>query len=69
MRCMLAMAVRNTFSVLGLSLALAGVLLAVLSFVVLGSTPLTALGVSTVVLGAVSWSLGRGQPTMARSIF
>jgi hypothetical protein len=37
-------------------------LLSVLAYLVLRSTPLTALGISTVLIGAVSFAIGRGQP-------
>ena len=55
-------AIKNTYTVLGASLALASVMLTVLAYLILHSTPLTALGISTGVLAAVSLSLGRGQP-------
>ncbi len=38
-----------------------GALLSVVSFFVLGSVPLTALGISSIILGVVSMALGRGQ--------
>jgi hypothetical protein len=44
------------------SLALTGVLLCVLAYLVLRSTPLTALGLSIVIIGAVSFAISRSQP-------
>jgi hypothetical protein len=56
------MATKNTYTLLGAVLALAGLLLTALSALVLRSTPLTALGISTVIVAGVSFALGRGQP-------
>jgi hypothetical protein len=36
-----------------------------MSYLVLQSTPITALGLSTIILGAVSLALGRGQPKIS----
>jgi len=47
---------------LGLGLALSGASLTLVSYVVLGSIPLTGLGISTIILGAVALALGREQP-------
>jgi hypothetical protein len=52
----------NAYTMLGAGLALTGTLLTVMSYFVLRSTPLTALGISTIIVAAVSFSLGRGQP-------
>ena len=52
----------NSFKMLGLGLALSGVLLSCVSYFVLGSIPLTALGVSTLILASVSFAIGSGQP-------
>jgi hypothetical protein len=46
---------------LGLGLALAGSMFSSVSYVILRSTPLTALGISTIILGAASLALSRGQ--------
>ena len=46
---------------LGLGLALAGSMLSSVSHVILHSTPLTALGISTIILGAASLALSRSQ--------
>ncbi|MCW4018902.1 MAG: hypothetical protein NWF00_09540 [Candidatus Bathyarchaeota archaeon] len=55
-------AISNSFTLLGVCLALAGLFLSLISQFVLQSTPLTALGLSTIILGSVCLSLGRGQP-------
>jgi len=47
---------------LGLTLTLSGLLLTLVSYSVIGSIPLTALGISTTILGAVTSALGREQP-------
>jgi hypothetical protein len=52
----------NNYRTLSACLAVAGVCLAVLSFFVLTSTPLTALGISAVMVGAVAFAISRGQP-------
>lgn len=53
---------KNTYSTLGTSLAITGVLLSALAYLVLRSIPLTALGLSTVIIGGVSFAISRGQP-------
>ena len=58
-------AISNSFTLLGFCLALAGLSLSLLSYLVLQSTPITALGLSTIILGGVSLSLGRGQPKIS----
>ena len=55
----------NSFTLLGACLALAGLSLSLVSYLLLRSTPLTALGLSTVILGGVSLALGRGQPKIS----
>ena len=54
--------IRNSFTLIGACLTLAGLTLSLISYLVLRSIPLTALGLSTVILGGVSLALGRGQP-------
>ncbi len=54
--------ISNSFTLLGVCLALAGVSLSVIAHFILQSTSLIALGLSTIILGSVSLSLGRGQP-------
>jgi hypothetical protein len=39
-----------------------GILLTALAYTVLSSTPLTALGISTVIIGAVTYAITKGQP-------
>jgi hypothetical protein len=43
-------------------------LLAALAFIVLNSTPLTALGISIVIIGAVAFAITRGQPKISPEI-
>jgi hypothetical protein len=52
---------KNSFTSLSAYLILAGVSLSVISYFILRSTPFTALGLSTIILGGVSFALGRGQ--------
>jgi len=52
----------NTYRTLSACLAITGVCIAVLAYLILASTPLTALGISTVMIGAVSFAISRGQP-------
>ncbi len=54
--------ISNSFILLGVCLSLSGLTLSVLAFIILQSTPITALGLSTIILGGVSLALGRGQP-------
>jgi hypothetical protein len=53
---------KDTYSTLASSLIVTGSLMAVLAFLVLNSTPLTALGISTVIIGSVTFAISRGQP-------
>ena len=57
--------VSNSFTLLGVCLTFVGLSLSLMSFLVLRSIPLTALGLSTVILGGVSLALGRGQPKIS----
>jgi hypothetical protein len=52
---------------LGLGLALAGFVLSSTCYIILRSVPLTALGFSTIILGATSLALGKGQPSSEAS--
>lgn len=52
----------NVYRTLGLCLALTGSLLSLVSYLILNSIPLTALGISTLVLASISYALGTGQP-------
>ena len=54
--------VSNSFTLLGVCLTFVGLSLSFMAYLVLRSTPLTALGFSTVIVGGVSLALGRGQP-------
>jgi hypothetical protein len=62
------MEARNPYVLLGLALALAGVCLALVAHFLLESTPLSALGVSAVILGAVSLALGRTRPRVSPEV-
>ena len=57
-----AISFKNRYSTLASGLMLTGVLLSALAFVILRSVPLTALGISTVIVGAVSFAIAKGQP-------
>lgn len=48
-----------------MGLTLTGALLFFLAYFVLGSTPLSALGISTMIVGGVSLALGRGDPKIS----
>jgi len=61
-------ATASPFYMLGASLLIGGSLLAATSYLILHYVPLTALGVSTVILAAVSFALGRGQPRIPPEI-
>jgi len=52
----------TSYILLGLGLTSTGVALSSTSYFILRSTPLTALGISTIILGMVSLALGRSQP-------
>lgn len=58
----------STFTLLGAILLLVGVVLSFTSYFILDFTPLTALGLSTIVLAAVSLALGRGQPKIPADV-
>ena len=57
--------ISNSFTLLGVCLNLLGLTLIAVAFIILQSTPITALGLSTIILGAVSFALGRGQPKIS----
>ena len=52
----------NVYRLLGLCLALTGLLFSFVSYFVLSSIPFTALGISTLVLASISFAIGTGQP-------
>lgn len=56
--------IKNVYATLGLGLTLAGTLLTVIANYILVSTPLTALGISALIIGGVSFALSRGQTKM-----
>ena len=57
--------ISNSYTLLGVYLSLSGLTLVAIAFIILQSTPITALGLSTIILGAVSLALGRGQPKIS----
>ena len=57
--------ISNSFTLLGVCLSLSGLTLVAIAFIILQSTPITALGLSTIILGAVSFALGRSQPKIS----
>ncbi len=57
-----AISFKTAYSTLGTGLTIIGGSLAVLAYLVLRSTPLTGLGISTILIAAVSFAIGRGQP-------
>jgi hypothetical protein len=59
------MDIRSSYATLGLGLVFTGVLLALLSYFVLLSIPLTALGISAVILSGVCFALARGMPMVS----
>ncbi len=60
--------IKNSYALLGLGLLLAGILLAGLANFILVSVPLTALGISTLIIGGVSLALARGQPKIPAEV-
>jgi hypothetical protein len=58
--------ISNSFTLLGVCLSLSGLTLVAIAFIILQSTPITALGLSTIILGAVSLALGRSQPKISQ---
>jgi len=51
----------NLYRMLGLCLALTGSLLSLVSYFILASIPLTALGISTLILASITYAIGTGQ--------
>jgi hypothetical protein len=52
----------NVYRMLGLCLVLTGSLLSLVSYFILNSIPLTALGISTLFLAGITYAIGTGQP-------
>lgn len=59
---------RNSYTLLGLGLIVAGVGLIPVSHLLLQSVPITALGMSLVILGAVCFVLGRTRPRLSPEV-
>jgi hypothetical protein len=55
----------NSYNMLSVCLVLTGVLLSCVSYFVLSSTPLTALGISALMMAGVSYAIGNGQPKIS----
>ncbi len=62
------MAYRSSFHILGICLLVSGAFLALTSHFVLSFVPFTALGISTIILAAISFALARGQPRVPPEI-
>jgi hypothetical protein len=54
--------IKSYYTMLGAGLAITGTLLAATAHLILQSTPLTALGISTIILASIAYTIGRGQP-------
>jgi hypothetical protein len=55
----------NTYRTLSTCLAIVGICVGVLSYFVLDSIPLTSWGISTVLIGVISFAISRGQPKIS----
>jgi hypothetical protein len=53
---------RRLYPTLATSLTITGILLSSLSALILRSTPFTALGISTIIVGTIAYAINRGQP-------
>jgi len=62
------MVTKNPYTLLGIGLIVAGICLVPLAHVLLESAPLAAAGVSVVMLGAVSLTLGRTRPRVSPEV-
>ena len=59
---------KNSYILLGLGLILVGLWLAPVAHLLLDSTPLSALGVCLIILGAVCFVLGRTRPKISPEV-
>ena len=62
------MRVKNPYILLGTGLILGGIWLAPIAYILLESTPLSALGVSLIILGAICSVLGRTRPNVSPEV-
>ena len=62
------MRAKNPYILLSIGLCATGIWLALIAHLLLKSTPLTSLGVSLVILGAVSFVLGRTRPEISPEV-
>ena len=58
----------NQYNLLGLGLVLTGGGFAIVSYLILDSTPLTALGISMMIMGAICLTLGRATPRISPEV-
>ena len=57
--------IRNRYTAIGLTLAFGGSFFGLVTIIVIDYMPLTALAVATVILGIISWGLGRTLPRVS----
>jgi len=62
------MKTKNPYIALSTGLILAGIWLAPIAYILLKSTPLSALGISLIILGAVCFVLGRTRPNVSPEV-
>jgi hypothetical protein len=62
------MRAKNPYILLGIGLILAGIWLAPIAYILLESAPLSALGISLIILGAVCFVLGRTRPNVSPEV-
>ncbi len=62
------MRAKNPYSLLGTGLIVAGIWLAPIAYILLESAPLSALGISLLILGAVCLVLGRTRPNISPEV-
>jgi hypothetical protein len=62
------MKAKNPYVSLSIGLILAGIWLAPIAYILLESTPLSALGISLIILGAVCYTLGRTRPNISPEV-
>jgi hypothetical protein len=60
--------IKNHYILLGVGLLLLGAALSLISYFILESTPLTALGISTFILGAICVALSRTRPNISPEV-
>jgi len=53
---------KNTYQTLAISLTITGIAIAATAYFIINSTPLTAFGLSTILIGTVTYAISKGQP-------